>query len=193
MIAGPNGSGKSTLKARLEARGADFGVYFNADDIARTLDGDAESVARDAQQIVRDGREAALQDGRDYSWETVMSHPSHIEHLRAARALGYTTRLFYVATDSPLTNIGRVVDRVARGGHDVPPDRVIQRYAKSLGLLVDAFDASDAVRIFDNSDPDRAFRLLLRRDDGGAWHLTTDDLPRWFSPVAASLAERLGA
>lgn len=174
MIAGPNGSGKSTLKALLEKRGAGFGIYLNADDIARTLDGDPESVAKEAQRIVREGRDAALYERRDYSWETVMSHPSHIGHLRLARSLGYETRLFYVATDDPLNNVGRVADRVARGGHAVPTDRIVDRYTKSLALLGDALRASDHARVFDNSDPDRPFRPLLKVD------VVDRDVPRWF-------------
>lgn len=42
MIAGPNGSGKSTLKTILEAQGADFGVWLNADELARQLTGPQE-------------------------------------------------------------------------------------------------------------------------------------------------------
>lgn len=69
MFAGPNGSGKSTLKAELEAEGAEFGRYFNADDIARTLTGDPREVARTAQRHVRERRDQALRERVDYCWE----------------------------------------------------------------------------------------------------------------------------
>lgn len=42
-----------------------------------------------------------------------MSHPSHVEHLRAAREAGYEVRLFYVATEDPANNI--VLERRGRG------------------------------------------------------------------------------
>ena len=51
-----------------------------------------------------------------------MSHPSHVEHLRAAREAGYEVRLFYVATEDPANNI--VLERRGRG-HDVPEDRIV--------------------------------------------------------------------
>jgi predicted ABC-type ATPase len=64
MIAGPNGSGKSTLILDLMRAGAHFGLYFNADDIARTLLGSDRASA--AQQIVRERRSAALAGGDNH-------------------------------------------------------------------------------------------------------------------------------
>lgn len=80
---------------------------------------------REAQRQVQEAREAALASRRDYSFETVMSHPSHIDHLRRARAAGYTVTLIYVALDNPLINLDQVRNRVADGGHDVPPDSAL--------------------------------------------------------------------
>ena len=42
VFAGPNGSGKTTIieevrKAKVNGRAIDFGLYINADDIARSL------------------------------------------------------------------------------------------------------------------------------------------------------------
>lgn len=167
MIAGPNGSGKSFLKASLEQDGIAFGEYLNADDIAKTLDGDPVTVGRRAQEIVRERRDAALSERRDYSWETVMSHPSHVEHLRQAKAAGYEVRLFYVATEDPRINTGRVANRVALGGHDVPTDRIVSRYEKSLAGLADAVEVADVARVWDNSDSQRPFRVVADRDPDG--------------------------
>lgn len=177
MIAGPNGSGKSTLKAKLEAAGVDFGDYLNADDIARTLSGDPVEVGKQAQAIVRERRDRALADRRDYSWETVMSHPSHVEHLRAAREAGYEVRLLYVATEDPANNIVRVTERVGAGGHDVPQDRIVSRYHKSLAGLLDAVEAAHQARLFDNSERERPFRLVATRGPDGVRVLS--DAPAW--------------
>jgi predicted ABC-type ATPase len=178
MIAGPNGSGKSFLKASLESDGVAFGEYFNADDIARGLEGDAVAVGRRAQELVRAGRDVALAARRDYTWETVMSHPSHVEHLRAAKAAGYLVRVFYVATDDPRVNVGRVANRVARGGHDVPTDRITTRYEKSLAGLADAVEVADVARVWDNSDAKRPFRVVADRDPGGVV-LKGEGTPEW--------------
>jgi predicted ABC-type ATPase len=170
--------------AQLLAQGADLGEHLNADEIALTLQNrDAVSSAR-AQEIVRERRDAALAEGRDYSWETVMSHPSHLEHLQLAREAGYEIRLFYVATEDPRVSIGRVSERVARGGHDVPQDRIIQRYHRSIEQLPRAILSSDHARIFDNSSATAPLQLIARLD-GNVFEtpLAFDDLPLWFRPT----------
>jgi predicted ABC-type ATPase len=63
--------------------------------------------------------EATRSSGTSYSWETVMSHPSHIEHLAEARAAGYEVVLAYVCIDDPEVNVDRVQERVEDGGHPV--------------------------------------------------------------------------
>ena len=56
----------------LQAEGVEFGDYLNADDIAREFGVVNEFISRKAQQIVRDRRNAALADGLDHAFETVM-------------------------------------------------------------------------------------------------------------------------
>lgn len=166
MIAGPNGSGKTSLIKILAEQGIDFGEYLNADDLARGLEGPADVVANRAQVEVRRLRQLALDEGRDHSFETVLSHPSHIDHLRQAKEAGFTVVVYFVATDDPLINIGRVANRVLHGGHDVPHDRVIARYHRSLGYLPLAMSVADEAIIFDNSsatDPLRPLAGILER------------------------------
>lgn len=160
VIAGPNGSGKTTLIAELRKRGVNFGKHFNADDIAKTLHGSAVEVVRHAQETVRIGRAEALANGVDHSFETVMSHISHVEYMQEARTKGFEVRLYFVATDMPVVNLLRVANRVAHGGHDVPEDRIFSRYYRSLENLPDAIFASDAALIFDNSQTAQPHRLL---------------------------------
>lgn len=184
MIAGPNGSGKSTLIRLLQRRGFDFGKHFNADVIARDLGPPSEEVSRQAQAAVREHRDRCLVERVDYSWETVMSHGSHIDHLSLAAEQGYDARLFYVATEDPQVNIGRVADRVVTGEHDVPRDRIIERYAKSLALLPRAVLTSDTAQIFDNSDEVQPFREIAALDEEYfETHENEADLPLWFRPV----------
>ena len=55
-----------------------------------------------------------------FTFETVMSHPSKVKLLEKAKAAGYRTYLYYVATDDPAINISRVQNRTKLDGHDVP-------------------------------------------------------------------------
>lgn len=204
MIAGPNGSGKSTLTEKLKILGFEFGEYFNADDIARGRLGNRVETAAAAQQVVRAGREAALAAGRDYTFETVMSHPSHIEHLRDAAAAGFVTRLFFVATNDPRINEDRVANRVVHGGHDVPSDRIRKRYDRCLANLPEAINTASYSLIFDNSEILRPFRALAEVVDRQVRHLNVrrlklegivhlPDTPAWWLAALRQLmAEPLG-
>lgn len=49
-------------------------------------------------------------------------------------------------------NILRVADRVNAGGHDVPPQKVIERYYRSLSLLPLAIKVADRVVLVDNTE-----------------------------------------
>ena len=79
-----------------------------------------------------------LEQKISFTLETVMSHPSKVKLMADAQTRGYRTYLYYVATEDPAINIARVKTRVALGGHDVPTDRIIERYHRSLDLLMEA-------------------------------------------------------
>lgn len=190
MIAGPNGSGKSTLAAQLRQCGLDLGEWLNADEIALAeverntasranlapSDREAELrrlwefESRRAQELVRQRRNTAMQRRVNFAFETVMSHPSHIEFLQSAREAGFRTRLFFVCTSTANINVGRVANRVLHGGHDVPIDRIKQRYFRCLNLLPEAIRAADEAMIYDNSDINRPLRLLALVKDGFLRH-----------------------
>lgn len=71
-------------------------------------------------------REALLAANASFSFETVMSHPSKVDCLRRARARGYRTYLYFVATDSPDLNVLRVRTRIAQGEHAVPEQKIVE-------------------------------------------------------------------
>lgn len=174
MVAGPNGSGKSTLTRQLRADGVDLGVYINPDDIAATLQGSYDTRVLEAQQRAEALRQDCLRRRVSFSFETVMSHESKINILKQARALGYFIVLYFVATESPDLNVARVAQRVALKEHDVPRDKIIKRYARSMKLLPKAVAQCDRAVLFDNSYRDEAngpvrlvpFCEIERRPDG---------------------------
>lgn len=155
MIAGPNGSGKTRLTQWLQSQGVAMGEYINADDIAASLVGSYESRTKAAQQLADQKRLACINEGRSFTFETVMSHDSKIEILIRAKAAGFFVQLFFIGTDDPMTNIERVALRVSEGGHSVPVDRIIARWHRSMELLGRAIAAADRAFIFDNSSTSR--------------------------------------
>ena len=150
VFAGPNGAGKSTLKRRLEALNYPLGVYINPDDIAATLGGTYEARSRVAQSIAEQRRQACIARREDFSFETVMSHPSKIALMRQAAAAGYTITLFFVSVEDPEICVARVRQRVALGGHDVPVERIVRRYQATMSALGDAVRTADRTVLFES-------------------------------------------
>ncbi|MBQ7190175.1 MAG: zeta toxin family protein [Kiritimatiellae bacterium] len=119
-----------------------------------------------------------LSRGMSLSMETVFSHPSKAAMLRKAAALGYRNYLYYVATESPVCNEGRVATRVSLGGHAVPPEKIRKRYSRSLSLVRKAVPLVSRAYFFDNT---LEMRLIASYSDGDGWTLCTRDIPQWFA------------
>lgn len=124
-------------------------------------------------------RRELLAQGSTFTFETVMSSPDKIDFMREAQAHGYRTYLYFVATDDPAINIARVKQRVRQGGHDVPEDRIRDRYRRSIGLLDQACAVSSRAYVFDNSG--EAHELLAEISDGEEMTLHAPALPAWFT------------
>jgi predicted ABC-type ATPase len=179
VVAGPNGSGKTTLTNRLRAMGLDFGEYINADEIALGLPAGPDR-DRNAQLEADRRRLVALSERRSFSFETVMSHPSKIDEMRAAKAAGYHVTFIGVALQDPQLNVQRVALRVSEGGHDVPTDRIVARYARTLALMPQAICIADRTLVFDNSDSQLGPMLALtaeRRPNASVGVLTVRVAP----------------
>ncbi len=115
---------------------------------------------------------------KSFSFETVMSSPDKIGLLEKSQQLGYRNYLYFVATDNPHINISRVKNRVKGGGHDVPHDKVISRYYRSLDLLREAVKFTNRAYIFDNSGSELLF--LAEITDADSLEIKTDNIPSWF-------------
>ncbi len=178
VIAGPNGSGKSTLRRWLEAQGVALPDHIDPDEIASSLDGDDARRTREAQRIADEWRARFLSERRSFSFETVLSHPSKIAFMREALAAGYYIILYYVGIADPLVNVARVADRVAKGGHDVPEEKIRARYQRSMSLLAEAVRAADRAYVFDNSGCGGERRLCVAIEEGRI-RTSEPDLPDW--------------
>jgi predicted ABC-type ATPase len=151
MFAGPNGSGKSTLTALLQRRPGFPNQYINPDEIALTLPGDPMERAYEAARIAEQRRQQFLNERQSFAFETVMSHPSKVAFLSQARRAGYEVNLVFIATHDPAINIDRVRERVQEGGHNVPSNKIIERYHRTLSLLPAAIESSSHSILYDNT------------------------------------------
>ena len=135
VIAGPNGAGKTTYaEGVLQALG--IGEFVNADRIAQGLSGlNAESVALEAGRIMLKRLRTLATAGVSFGFESTLSSRSFAPFLRNMRRGGYAVRIFYVMVPSAAEAYRRVQRRVKMGGHDIPKDVVVRRFARSAANL----------------------------------------------------------
>jgi predicted ABC-type ATPase len=126
-------------------------------------------------------RRMALASSKSFSFETVMSARDKVDLLQEAQGRGFRTYLYYIATEDPAINIQRVKNRVAEGGHDVPEEKIVSRYHRSLGLLRDAIWHSHRAFLFDTSEDQPWY--FAEAEDGTSIELKSDEMPNWFQPI----------
>lgn len=116
--------------------------------------------------------------GREsFTFETVMSSADKVDLLGEARKAGYRTYLYFICTDDPRINKGRIASRVRDGGHAVPAEKIVSRFRRSLALLPAAIAGSNRAYLFDNSE-EGGYRLVAEFEDGRLMKVT-GEAPRW--------------
>jgi predicted ABC-type ATPase len=169
IIAGPNGSGKTTITNQiLKHHWIEGCKYINPDNIAKEVYGDwnnAENVMKAALLATKE-RNDCIKNKQSLIFETVFSSQEKIDFLIKAKEEGYFIRLFFIGTDSPTINASRVAKRVLEEGHDVPIQKIITRYFKSIANCSIVGSIVDRLYIYDNSIDGSSAKLLFRSTDG---------------------------
>ena len=132
VIGGPNGAGKTTF-AREFLPAANVVEFLNADLLAAGLSPLQPSTmaVRSARLLLGRWREL-LALRRNFAFESTLSGRTYAGMLRAARAAGYEVRLCYLWLPNVAMSLGRVRQRVRKGGHDVPEADLRRRFLPSL-------------------------------------------------------------
>jgi predicted ABC-type ATPase len=119
------------------------------------------------------------------SFETVFSHKGKVEFVKRAKAAGYKVYLYFVSTESPEINVYRVKEvRVKEGGHDVPEDKIVSRYDRSMEFLYEAAQYCYQVYFFDNSKQGQRHTLFaqfkMNAQGEKDWKYEEELFPEWF-------------
>lgn len=169
LIAGPNGSGKTEFTERVLAHEWLEGCeYINPDQIAQQEFGDwnsPQAVARAARKAT-DLRYQLLSESKSIALETVFSSTEKLTFIDAALKAGFFIRLFFVGTDNPRINAQRIFKRVMLGGHDVPNQKILDRFQKSIFNLTKVLPLIQRGYVYDNSIEDALPKLQFRTVDG---------------------------
>lgn len=174
-VAGPNGAGKSTF---YEAFLEDAGLrYVNTDDLARELDLDAYTAADVADRLRRE----FVARRESFIFETVFSDPvgAKVEFLEEVSRSGFLVAVIFIGLSARTLSEQRVSMRASQGGHDVPTDKLVARYPRSIANLERAIDRLPLVLVYDNSDLRSPYTPVAQFDHRAeVWR--AKKLPRWF-------------
>jgi predicted ABC-type ATPase len=177
-VAGPNGAGKTTFyHSTLKWAGL---ALVNADNIARELHMDAYEAARAAAAV----RDELVRQRESFVFETVFSDPAgaKLAFLERAADSGYTVVLCFIGLGSPELSRERVAQRVTQGGHDVPTEKILARFPRTLANLGAALRRLSLVRVYDNSDLRAPYRLAAVAAAGRITELPPP-VPPWLKPL----------
>lgn len=185
VVAGHNGSGKSTMWYDHLAPALKVPL-INADRMmlsvlpergssgklaawAQTLRDTDQNWMKVARESVDSFVVNAMQARVPFAYETVFSHwktrddgtvESKIDRILELQAAGYFVLLLFVGLSNVGLSVGRVITRHARGGHDVPSDRLINRFPRTQRAIRQAIPVADASILVDNSaDEKKAFSV----------------------------------
>lgn len=184
LLAGPNGAGKSTLyrahvsnggfAKTLEFVNADLYEQSHLQHIA-----DLQKRSEAARDWVDSRREALLKAKTSFVSETVFSHVSKLALITKAQTMGFDVVLYIVSVGDPKRLLARVSQRVREGGHNVPAQRILDRYPRTMANLKKAVRLADLAFIYDAAEVEQGAQVLIAICEKAKTTLLADKLPGW--------------
>ena len=146
---GGNGAGNSSdQRLALKPLGLPL---VNADLLARIVFAEApEAHSYEAAQLAERQRNQLLEQGVSFCFEAVYSHPSKIDCIAHAKALGYQVIMVLIHLESTDLNQARIAGRVSEGGRSVPADKVISPIPRLLDQVRASIPQVDVLRAYAN-------------------------------------------
>lgn len=202
VIAGHNGAGKTTFYRKRLSHLLEHLLEenINADEIERAITeelGENAYTKKEFENLAADEatrlRKLYLQEETNFSFETVFSDPvqDKVGFMADARRCGYLVVLLAVGLESIEKSKERVAIRHARGGHNVAPKKLEERYPRVLVNFAHGARVASLAIFMDNSEDNPA-------EDGDAYwgiaffedgHLVVSDdsPPDWWHEVLRQL------
>lgn len=154
VVAGPNGAGKSTSAPALLRDQFGIREFVNADAIALGMSGfDPAAAAIAAGRAMLGRLERLASQRRSFAFETTLASRSFAPWIARRRHDGYRFGLVFLWLPTPELALARVAQRVAAGGHDVPPATVRRRFDRGLRNFFELYrPLADQWFLYDNSN-----------------------------------------
>jgi predicted ABC-type ATPase len=138
--------------------------------------------------------EQSIARGLSFAFETTLGGNTIPALLYSAAEAGIDVHIWYVGLSSPELHIERVRARVAGGGHDIPEQKIRERYDNSRANLIRLLPKLAELRLYDNSaeaDPSTGIaphpKLILHWAHGKIAHMhEPKSAPDWTKPILAA-------
>ena len=176
VFAGPNGAGKSTFRRIFY--GDSTVPFINADMIAAEEKVGAYEAAAMAERL----RQDLFIARQSFMFETVLSDPigAKVAFLTTARSHGYRVVVNFIGLESDEYSFARVFQRVGEGGHDVPAEKIRERFPRVLENLARVLGKVDALSIYDNTSETSPYRMIARIEGELLLELS-HSIPQWLT------------
>jgi predicted ABC-type ATPase len=179
VVAGANGSGKTTLFQDTIVEALGHTVWIINPDLLAARIRTAESLGPRAANLeavrrIEKWLAASIDAHQTIGVETVLSTPKYRKLVFAAKRNQFEVVLVYVMLSSGRLNIARVKQRVQKGGHDVPVQKILERRVRSLRQLPWFLGQADTAWLYDNSG---AKPRLMGAKEGATLTLEPEALP----------------
>jgi predicted ABC-type ATPase len=179
IVAGPNGSGKSTSYGRGEVMGLDGSVWIINPDLLTVRLAKAEGLELMAANLAAVQRieswlDASISVHQTIGVETVLSSPKYRRLVEKAKAHDFEVCFVYVYLQTAEMQLERIRARVAKGGHNVPENKVRERRERSFDQLPWFFAQAERAWIIDNSGESPTVVGIRDRDTNVGFSFDTD-------------------
>lgn len=148
IVAGADGTGKSSLRGVLEGQNVLLGHIIDADAIAKENNFDNIKAGKKAIEEIN----YCLENNLSFTQETTLAGYRTVRTIKQARKQGYYITMYYVGLSSMEESIDRIINRVRKGGHNIPIDDVKRRYEKRISSLSRVIPLCDEVIFYDNEN-----------------------------------------
>ena len=178
VLAGPNGAGKSTLYQTVIAPKIDA-PFINADLIQKAeLQDQSMDAAYEAARIAEQRRQEKLASKESFITESTFSHPSKLQLIDEAKEAGFRVIVYHVNVRSANISVSRVAARVDEGGHNVPENKIRERFARNQELIRGAVLKADRAFVYDNSALNTPPTMTIKFLNGSVAKVS-GNVPEW--------------
>ena len=165
LLAGAAGAGKTTFYE------SQLRTVFPALLKASASPIEQAETDRERSRLMKEGQSFVYQDGTiDFG------------AIREAHEAGFDVKVFYVGTEDPNLNMGRVLLRVSNGGPFAALARIADDYVHGIKHLLQAKKLADDLVLFDNTTHGRGHRLVAHFQAGELMKLARS-VPKWAQRV----------